>query len=329
MYASGADLIMFGLPPSSVALLALSAFVIATVVNTFAMEAAVLFTPSFLYLFPFMIEGFPEVGVNGAIGLAIFVELFGYSSSVTAYWFRKQVDFHIALKLLVLTVPLAIAARVGAYLVPSTLLMVSFGGLLLLLSVVLYESHEHAPSFLEQLLEMPVTPLTLNDLNRISGEDVPDDYKPRTRFLANPGHEDGGSRDGFHLELFDYLITGVGGTLAGLLGIAIGELTQTMLTVRKNISIQLSTGTSAFVLHLTIVSALVTNIVLLLYAPHLAGEEFTVPFKIGSIAAVGCLFGGQAGAYLNNRLSEATIMNMLITAYALVGGFVIYRTLFW
>jgi uncharacterized membrane protein YfcA len=319
---------MFGLPASSVALMAVSAFVIATIVNTFAMEAAVLFTPAFLYLFPYMIEGFPEVTVNGAIGLALFVELFGYSSSVTAYWFRKQLDFHVSLKILVITIPLAIVGRVFSYMIPSAVLMLVFGGLLLLLSVVLFESYEHGPSFLEQLLEVPITPLTMDDFSNISGKDVPGDYEPRTRYFAEHGETAGGTREGFHLQFFDFLITCVGGLLAGLLGIAIGELTQTMLTVRKNISIQLSTGTSAFILHVTIVSALITNIILLQWAPQMASEEITVPFKVGSIAAFGCLFGGQAGAYLNNRLSERTVMAMLIGAYALVGVFVIYRTVF-
>ena len=31
-------------------------------------------------------------------------------------------------------------------------------------------------------------------------------------------------------------------------------------------------------------------------APAIAGEGFTVPFGVGTVAAMGCLFGGQAGA---------------------------------
>jgi uncharacterized membrane protein YfcA len=52
-----------------------------------------------------------------------------------------------------------------------------------------------------------------------------------------------------------------------------------------------------------------------------------VPFAVGSFVALGCLFGGQAGAYLNNRLSETTVMAMLIAVYFLVGMFVV-RTVF-
>lgn len=41
---------------------------------------------------------------------------------------------------------------------------------------------------------------------------------------------------------------------------------------------------------------------------------------------VGRLFGGRAGAYLNNRLSEGTVMATLMPVYFLVGVVVVVRT---
>ena len=49
------------------------------------MEAAVLFVPAFLFLFPKIVEGFPQITPNEASGLAITVEFFGYTSSVLGY----------------------------------------------------------------------------------------------------------------------------------------------------------------------------------------------------------------------------------------------------
>ena len=74
---------------------------------TLAMEASVLFLPAFLFLFPFIITNFPDVTPNEAIGLAITIEFFGYTSSVTGYWLRGQVDFRLAMRVLAITVPLA------------------------------------------------------------------------------------------------------------------------------------------------------------------------------------------------------------------------------
>ncbi|MFB6069448.1 MAG: TSUP family transporter [Halanaeroarchaeum sp.] len=339
---------MFGVGVPLVGLLTLVVlgFLIATTVNTFAMEAAVLFTPAFLFVFPVLVPGFPSLSVNAAIGLALFVELFGYSSSVGAYWYRHQVDFNVAVKLLAVTVPTAVVARMLSYFVPSDVLMVGFGGLLLVLSLVLYEAHQHGPSIVDRVAEKPeISPLAVLD----------EEYEPRTRVLTDT-HEavetppsetmggpatspdergsgravmgDGNDATDFHLEPPDFLVTVLGGTLAGLVGIAIGELTQSMLAIRRRVPLKLSTGTSALVLHVTIVAALVANVALLRLAPSITGAGFTVPFGVGSFVAFGCFFGGQAGAYLNNRLSEETVMVMLIGVYFLVGLVVLARTLF-
>lgn len=222
---------------------------------------------------------------------------------------------------------MAVMARAGSYLVPSDALMLLFGGLLLVLSFVLYEAHAHGPSVMDRVMEMPVTSLSREDLSRLSGTSVPEGYEARTRVTADAAESDSGSREGFHMEPIDTAMTVVGGALAGLVGIAVGELAQTMLTVRKRLSVQLSTGTSALVLHVTVVAALLTNVLLLRFAPAVAGEGFTVPFGVGTIAAIGCLVGGQMGAFLNNRLSEETVIYLLMTVYALVGVLVTFNTL--
>ena len=223
--------------------------------------------------------------------------------------------------------------------------MVGFGVLLVVLAVVLYESHEHGPSLVDTVAEKP-------ELSLLAVLD--EAYEPRTRFFTDthdaaetpPSETMGGAADShheratgdavigdgddvtaFHLERADVAISVLGGTLAGLVGIAVGELTQTMLAIRRRVPLRLSTGTSALVLHLTIVTALVTNVALLRFAPSVTGEGFTVPFLLGSFVATGCLFGGQAGAFLNNRLPESAVMVMLITVYFLVGLFVVVRTL--
>jgi uncharacterized membrane protein YfcA len=335
-----------GVAPVGLVLLVLLGFLIATTVNTFAMEAAVLFTPAFLFVFPAVVPGFPALEINAAIGLALFVELFGYSSSVLAYWYRHQIDFNIAGTLLVITVPTAVLARAGSYYVPSDTLMIGFGLLLVTLAVILFEAHEHGPSIVDTVAEKPELPLTAV---------LHEDYEPRTRVTTDT-HEaaetppaahlggaatttaeeptgtalvgDGDDDSAFHLELPDVLLTLLGGTLAGLVGIAIGELTQATLTLRRRVPLKLSTGTAALVLHVTIVSALVANVALLRWAPSITGAGFTVPFDVGIFVATGCLFGGQAGAYLNNRLPEARVMQMLIGVYFLVGLFVVVRVLF-
>lgn len=123
-----------------------------------------------------LVPGFPQIAVNAAIGLALFVELFGYSSLVAAYWYRHQIDFNIAAKLLVITVPVAAVARAGSYYVPSNVLMAGFGVLLVVLAIVLYEAHEHGPSLIDRVAGTPEFSL-LAILNT--------DYNPRTQVMTD------------------------------------------------------------------------------------------------------------------------------------------------
>ncbi|ODR82364.1 hypothetical protein BG842_01225 [Haladaptatus sp. W1] len=291
-----------GFSPTGLAFFVLLTFLIATTVNTFAMEAAVLFTPAFLFVYPELVPAFPDLALQGAIGLALFVELFGYTSSVSAYWFRGQVDWTVAKAVLAVSVPVAIVARAVSYFVPSAALKVLFGGMLLVLSFVLYLSHRDGKSLGD-----------LVDASRLFG----DSSRIRT---------DGGTPDSSQFDRFDRTIAGVGGAMAGLVGIAIGELAQTLLTVRKNVSIRISTGTSALILHGTIVSALVANLLLLRYAPEsFSGHNFTVPFEFGLVAGVTCAVGGQTGAFLNSRVPEHRTVQTMTVVYSLVGVFTLVR----
>lgn len=269
-------------------------FTIATTVNTFAMEAAVLFVPAFLFVYPEVVPAFPDVPLQAAIGLALFVELFGYTSSVSAYYYRGHVDLDVAKAILIVSIPVAVLTRALSYFAPSTALKVLFGGLLILLSAVLFKAHQ--------------------------GEE-------HAKEVAADGGTPVSAASTF--DRYDQLVAGLGGAMAGFVAIAIGELTQTLLTVRKRVSIRVSTGTSALVLHGTIVGALVTNLLLLKYAPPaFSGHDFTVPFGFGLVAGLACAFGGQAGAFINSRVPEDVTIKAMMTVYSLVGAFMLYRIFF-
>ncbi|WP_266078968.1 sulfite exporter TauE/SafE family protein [Haladaptatus caseinilyticus] len=295
-----------GFSPVGLVAFVLLTFAICTTVNTFAMEAAVLFTPAFLFVYPKLVPAFPDLALQGAIGLALFVELFGYTSSVTAFWLRGQVNWGIAKSILVVSIPVAIVARAVSYFVPSSALKMLFGGMLLVLSGILYDAHRDGKSLSDWVSGTRLESfLSSRDAVRTDGG------TPVTQF------------DGF-----DQAIAGVGGSMAGLVGIAIGELAQTLLTVRKKIPIRHSTGTSALVLHGTIVSALAANLVLLRYAPAaLSGHHFTVPFGFGLVAGLTCIVGGQMGALLNSRVPEKRTVQTMMVVYSLVGVLTLFRVI--
>jgi uncharacterized membrane protein YfcA len=267
--------------------------------------------PAFLFVYPELVPAFPTVTLQAAIGLALFVELFGYTSSVSAYYYRGHVDLDVAKAILAISIPVAVVTRALSYFAPSAALKVLFGGMLIGLSVVLFRAHDgedHADAVAAD-----------------GGE--PSDARSAP---SNP-QSDGGppASPASSFDRYDRLVAGVGGAMAGFVAIAIGELTQTLLTVRKRVSVRLSTGTSALVLHGTIVAALITNLLLLRYAPpSFSGHSFTVPFDFGLVAGMTCLVGGQAGAFINSRVSEQTTLRAMMVVYSLVGAFVLFRVFF-
>jgi uncharacterized membrane protein YfcA len=332
---------IFGFTPVDFALFLLISLAICITVCALAMEAAVLFTPSFLFIFPVLFSSFPALSPNEAIGLAFIVEVFGYTSSVSGYWYRGQIDFTIAGALVVVTVPLAIAGRLLSYVVPSEGLLVLFGVLLLGLAWIIYRYHPDEEAGTCRLCGDAIYPLingdsptdeTAEDSSRTNGgEATPKDHQegdglyPPRRSLLDPREN---ASKTFPLGWVDRVIVGAGGAFAGLVGIAIGEVSNTFLTVRKRLPIKLTTGTSALILHLTILSALLTNLVILWIDPSfIAAEELSIPWTIGAILAPVVVLGGQIGSLLNNRLSDRTVVQTMIGAYALVGSFVIGRTL--
>lgn len=149
-------------------------------------------------------------------------------------------------------------------------------------------------------------------------------YAPRTTFRQRDA-----AGESLIFDLRDKAVKGLAGVLAGLLGIAVGELTNTMLTVRKRLPVQLAVGTAAFVLHLTILAALLANLVVLrLQPPGLDVGGFSIPLGVGAILAPTVVVGGQVGSLINSKLSEETAIRVMIVAYTLVGLFVLGRILF-
>lgn len=283
---------ILGFTPGEVLIIVAVALAICTTVCTLAMEAAVLFSPAFLFLFPALIPSFPHITPNEAIGLAIAIEFFGYTSSVTGYWLRGQIDFAIAAKALTYTVPLAVMARAVSYFVPAPVLLLLFGLLLVGLAVALHRMHGRS-------------------------HDALAGYRPRA-YLLKP--EPAASFSRWRPDGADRLILGAAGTFAGLIGIAIGEISNTFLATRKKLPLKISTGTSALILHVTILSALAMNLIILNVSPDLfRAKRIAIPWGVAAIIAPVVILGGQIGAFINSRLKETTILRGLVAVYLLTG----------
>lgn len=270
---------LLGFSPAGALAIFCVALAICTTVCALGMEAAVLFTPAFLFLLPRTVDGFPRLATNEAIGLALVIEFFGYSSSCAGYWLRRRIDFRVVARALPWTIPAAMAARLASFLVPGALLMAVFALLLFALAVLVHRNHA-----------------------RIVGAAV------TGRGLAP-----------FEMGRRDRIILAAGGTLGGLAGIAIGEITQSWLLVRKRMPLRRATGTTALVLHATVLSALAVHLgVLWLRPAALHAETIHIPWRVAFVIVPAVLLGGQLGSWLSGRVEPRAQVRSMVAAYSLV-----------
>lgn len=291
--------------------------VICITVCTLAMEAAVIFVPAFIFLFPGIVDGFPTVSPNEAIGLAITVEVFGYTSSVLGYWFRRQVDLRLSLRLLAITVPAAIIARIVAFFLPEDGLLIIFGIVLLGLAGIIYRAYRDEVRHTCLLCGDSIAAMRM-------GDDNPGN--PDTRATGDKKYPDIGHTINFNRV--DKSILTSAGLFAGITGVAIGEISNTFLSIRKQVPVKISTGTAALVLHITILSALCANLVVLFGdIEFIDVEEIVIPWKIAFILAPVVILGGQIGSMINSRLSDKLLLKSMMVAYTIVGLFVLFNAL--
>ncbi len=286
---------------------------------TLAMEASVLFLPAFLFLFPVIIANFPDVTPNEAIGLAITIEFFGYTSSVTGYWLRGQVDFRLGMKVLAITVPLAIVGRLVAYFIPGNGLLLVFGLVLIALAFIIFREYQG---------EIRHTCLLCGDsLTAMRYESA---EKTATAGEAAAAAADTGKRKRPRFnDLFDNTdrgILSIGGAFGGFVGVAIGEIANTFLSVRKRVPVKVATGTAALVLHITILSALATNVIIIYGDFELfQAKDIEIPWTIAWILAPVVIVGGQIGSYINSKISDKALIRALMTAYVVIGVWVLFN----
>ena len=195
--------------------------VICITLCTLAMEASVLFLPAFLFLFPLIIANFPDVTPNEAIGLAITIEFFGYTSSVTGYWLRGQVDFRLGMKVLSITVPLAIVGRLVAYFVPGNGLLLVFGLVLIALAFIIFREYQGEIRHTCLLCGDSLTAMRYESAEKaaegVAVADAETGKRQRPRFNIAFDNTDRG-------------ILSIGGVFGGFIGVAIGEISNTFLS---------------------------------------------------------------------------------------------------
>ena len=259
-------------------------------------SGAVLFVPFFTIVFPLIAYHLEPVT---AVQLGIFIELVGFISSTSAFWFRKLIDFRIAGFALIFVVPTSIAGALLANVLPAPVLLVVIGVVLTGFAFFL-------------LREAALARHSEELVARRSGA-LP------TRLTE---HHDRQGRVYTYVRQNDRVRAAAvtfGGIFQGLVGFASGE-TSTVEQVLRGVPIRIASGNAHLIIAGGTFAAAVTHLIVL------ASEKSTAfPWNVYVASACGPLIGGQIAGFLAGRLPQDVMKNIMGRFLTFIGVICLYR----
>lgn len=268
------------------------AFCVCLMATSSSVEGAVFFAPIFIIFFP-MYAGVTITPIEG-IFLALSIEIFGFGSALTGYFRRGLVDTYIAKKVLIFSVPTSIVFGFLAHQVPSGMIMIFLGSLMIILcGIILFTCFKSIPER-KDLKENGIELIRVDGLGR--------EYN--YYYLH-------GSFGAFWSVL--------GGLLVGLTGIGIGELASTSLIVRNKIPARIAIGTGILIVFATVLPAT------LVHAYVFSSGQISVHWNILFMTVPAVLIGGQVSPIINSRIDGEKVKFFLSFVFLFVGFILISR----
>jgi hypothetical protein len=248
----------------------------------------VIFVPFFTIVFPLLGHRLEPVQ---AVEVGLLTEIFGFTSSTSAFWRAGLIDFRISVFALMFAVPTAVLGSVSAHFLPSHWLLVIVGvGLVLFAFLLIRETGETGQSHAGK-----------------NGETTE--------------HTDGQGRSYRYRRQNDAWRAGtaaVGGVFQGLVGFSAGEMS-TVEQVLRGIPVRLAAGNAHMIIAAASISAAITHLTVD------ATTGATIPWNILAATVPAVMIGGQIASLVAGRMPQATLRLVLSTFLALVGVISFYR----
>ncbi|MGB6942977.1 MAG: sulfite exporter TauE/SafE family protein [Bryobacteraceae bacterium] len=256
-------------------------------------SGTVLFVPLYTMVFPLL--GYHLEPVQ-AVEVSLVTEIFGFMSSVSAFWRAGFIDFQISLFAVMLAAPLAIAGGLVSHLLPGNILLAVIGLALAGFGYLLVgESAEHNLVEADEA-EPPVGPKIKEHRDRQGRV-----YRYR---LLN---------DGWRASA-----AGLGGILQGLVGFSAGELS-TVEQVLRGMPVRIAAGNSHMIIFAAATAAAFTHLSVS------AAQGTTIPWNIIAACAPAVLIGGQFAGMLAGRIPQEILRMVLAGFLTFIGLISAYR----
>jgi uncharacterized membrane protein YfcA len=259
---------------------------VATCAMLSGIGGAALFTPIFILVFPLLGPEYVLDSTIAAIGTALITQTFGFLSGFIGYYRRKLIDYRLASRIILVSVPIAIAGALAAGVVHDSVLIASYALLVAVLSIVMWRN------------QTPAAAVAMKD----AGWRTVVDSKGHTYAYQSP-----------RLGTGSNLLTATGAFLTGMVSVGIGEVTISQLT-RKGMPIAVAAATSVLVVITTVVFASTTLVAQMVKS----GGWAAVPWNLLCYDIPGVLIGGQIGPRLQGRVSPHTMRRAISVLFVLL-----------
>lgn len=283
-------------------------FPVAILVATSAMLSgiggAAMFAPIFLIIFPLLGPEYPFESLAAAIGVALFTEVFGFSSGFVGYYRKGLIDFRSALPFIAVGVPIGI---IGAILLNvlseyEEVLRAAYGSLMLVLFYVIIKVHE--PGKEKAGAQIEVASMDANSAKNGSRGTRTITARDGTTYTYETPLQGRGAA-----------ATGLGAFLTGLLGVGIGEVIMPQLVKANKVPIPVAAATSVFAVIIVVASASFTQISALI--AH--GGINAVPWNVVIYTIPAVIIGGQIGPRLQGKIKQRTMEKAIAYLFFVIG----------
>ena len=283
------------------------ALCVATTAMLSGIGGAAMFAPIFMVIFPILGSEYPFESIAAAIGVALFTEVFGFSSGFVGYYRKKLIDFKGAIPFILVGVPFGI---VGAILLNTLsdyeeILRGSYALLMLVLSYIIFRYHQPTPS--DQAATAP------ESFGAASVVDSENSVERQMRTIV--GQDKTVYRFPTPRQGNGALATGMGGFLTGLLGVGIGEVVIPQLVKGNQVPIPVAAATSVFVVIVVVATASFTQISALIAQ----GGLNAVPWNVVIYTIPAVIIGGQIGPRLQGKVSQRSMEKGIGYLFLVIG----------
>jgi uncharacterized protein len=255
----------------------------------------VLFVPLYTMVFPLL--GYHLEPVQ-AVEVGLVTEIFGFLSSVSAFWRAGFIDFQISGFAVAFAAPAAIIGGYLSHFLPGNVLLGIIGLALVVFAYLLVgETIEKGPRA------------------QAGGPGV------HHRSGRTKEHRDRGGRVYKYRFLNDAwraTAAGFGGILQGLVGFSSGELS-TVEQVLRGMPVRIAAGNSHLIIFAASISAAITHLSVN------AAQGTQVPWNIVAASVPAVMVGGQFAGFLAGRIPQERLRVILAGFLAFIGLLSAYR----